>query len=66
MHGITSNRITHWLCLLTLPEEKLREIEALGDFWDRQVVTERQLCKISVDIDYSPFYSAPPLLPDPL
>jgi hypothetical protein len=42
-HGITSDRITQWLCLLKLPEEKLREIEDLGDYWDRQVVTERQL-----------------------
>ncbi len=42
-HGVTSDRITHWLCLLTLPEEKLHEIEVLGDNWDKQVVTERQL-----------------------
>ncbi len=25
------------------PEEKLKEIEALGDYWTRQLVTERQL-----------------------
>ena len=37
-HGITSDRITQWLCLLKLPEEKHREIEALGDHWDRRVV----------------------------
>jgi len=30
-HGVTSDRITQWLCLLKLPEEKQREIEALGD-----------------------------------
>jgi transcriptional regulator with XRE-family HTH domain len=42
-HGVFSDRITQWLCLLKLPEEKLLEIEALGDNWDRQVVTERQL-----------------------
>lgn len=40
---VSSDRITQWLCLLKLPEEKLQEIEALGDYWDRQVVTERQL-----------------------
>jgi len=40
---VTSDRITQWLCLLKLPEEKLREIEKLGDNWDRQIVTERQL-----------------------
>ena len=42
-HGVSSDRITQWLCLLKLPVEKLREIEALGDYWDRQIVTEREL-----------------------
>jgi hypothetical protein len=42
-HGVSSDRITQWLCLLKLPEEKLREIESLGDYWERQVVTERKL-----------------------
>jgi hypothetical protein len=42
-HGITSDRITQWLCLLKLPEERQREIEALGDNWCRRVVTEREL-----------------------
>ncbi|OPL19649.1 MAG: hypothetical protein AVO35_01370 [Candidatus Aegiribacteria sp. MLS_C] len=42
-HGITSDRITQWLCLLKLPEEKLREIESLGDYWKHQVVTQREL-----------------------
>ena len=44
-HSITSDRITQWLCLLKLPEEKQREIEALGDHWDRRLVTERELRK---------------------
>ena len=34
-HGVSSDRITQWLCLLKLPEEKLKEMEALGDNWDR-------------------------------
>jgi hypothetical protein len=42
-HGVTSDRVTQWLCLLKLPEKKLREIESLGDYWDKQVVTERQI-----------------------
>jgi len=42
-HGVSSDRITQWLCLLRLPEEKLKEIEALGDYWDKRVVTEREL-----------------------
>lgn len=29
--GVTSDRITQWLCLLKLPEEKRKGIEALGD-----------------------------------
>ncbi len=32
--GVSSDRITQWLCLLMLSEEKLHEIEAMGDYWD--------------------------------
>jgi len=42
-HGITSDRITQWLCLLKLPEEKQQEIEVLGDYWGRRLVMERWL-----------------------
>ncbi len=28
------------------PEDKLREIEALGDFWTRSIITERELRKL--------------------
>lgn len=42
-HGVSSDRITQWLCLLKLPEEVLQEVRTLGDNWDRQVVTEREL-----------------------
>jgi len=42
-HGVSSDRITQWLCLLKLPKVKLNEIEALGDYWDKRVVTEREL-----------------------
>ena len=42
-HGVSSDKITQWLCLLKLREKKLMEIECLGDNWDRQVVTERAL-----------------------
>jgi hypothetical protein len=45
-HGISSDRITQWLCLLKLPEELIRNIEALGDYWERQFMTERALLKI--------------------
>jgi|GEM_PF-992720 len=42
-HGVSSDRITQWLCLLKLPEERLREIEGIGDYWDKQIVTDREL-----------------------
>ena len=42
-HGITSDRVTQWLLLLKLPEERQSEIEAQGDHWKRRVVTERDL-----------------------
>ena len=42
-YGISSDRITQWLCLLKLPKEKLKEIKELGDNWERQLVTERTL-----------------------
>ena len=42
-HWVSSDRITQWLCLLKLPEEKKRKIQTLGDYWDKQVVTERSL-----------------------
>jgi len=45
-HGVSSDRITQWLCLLKLPGERLKEIELLGDYWDKQMVTERALRRI--------------------
>jgi hypothetical protein len=42
-HGVSSDRITQWLCLLKLPEEKLKEIVALGDHWEMRLITEREL-----------------------
>ena len=50
-HGVTSDRITQWLCLLKLPEEKQREIASMGDHWDRQVVTERGLRRKVFDVE---------------
>jgi transcriptional regulator with XRE-family HTH domain len=45
-HGISSDRVTQWLCLLKLPDEDKVSILALGDYWERQVVTERELRKL--------------------
>jgi hypothetical protein len=41
--GISRARVTQWLSLLELPERVIREAEALGDSWDRQVMTEREM-----------------------
>jgi len=41
--GCSLSRVSQMLHLLKLPDEKQREIEALGDHWDRRVVTERGL-----------------------
>ena len=45
-HGVSSDRITQWLCLLKFPEDKIREIVSLGDYWNKQIITERDLRKI--------------------
>lgn len=45
-HGVSSDRITQWLCLLKIAEVELSRIVSLGDNWDRQMVTERELRKI--------------------
>jgi hypothetical protein len=42
-HGVSSDNIAQWLCLLKLPEEKQREIEPLEDHWERRLVTERAM-----------------------
>lgn len=45
-HGISSDRVTQWLCLLKLSDHEQARILALGDYWRRQVVTERNLRKL--------------------
>ncbi|MCD6588956.1 MAG: hypothetical protein J7K88_10455 [Candidatus Fermentibacteraceae bacterium] len=45
-HGVSSDRVTQWLCLLKLPEKTQKQIEALGDNWEKQLVTERELRKL--------------------
>ena len=45
-HGVSSDRVTQWLCLLKLPEKTQKQIEALGDNWEKQLVTERELRNI--------------------
>ena len=42
-HGISLDRVIQWLALLNLPQAQLEEIVALGDYWERRLVTEREL-----------------------
>ena len=46
-HGVSPARITQWLSLLKMSGEKKLEIEGMGDYWSRQLVTERQLRGLS-------------------
>ena len=39
--GISRARVTQMLNLLKLPEEIIREVEEMGDHWERRLVTER-------------------------
>jgi hypothetical protein len=41
--GVSRARVCQWLRLLELPEEALREVEDLGDYWNRRMITEREL-----------------------
>ena len=41
--GLSRARVTQILNLLGLPEILIVEIEEMGDYWSRQLVTERQL-----------------------
>ena len=42
-HGISSDRVTQWLCLLKLPDEIQQKVIALGDNLQRRKITEREL-----------------------
>jgi len=49
-HGISSDRITQWLCLLKLPKKAQQEVTAMGDYWDKKKVTERQLRSLRLNL----------------
>ena len=42
-HGISRARVNQWLALLKLPKKEIRRNLAIGDYWSRQLITERQL-----------------------
>ena len=41
--NVSRARVTQKLNLLNLPRDFLLEIEAMGDYWERRLVTERSL-----------------------
>lgn len=47
-HGISRARVNQWLSLLQMPIGKKRQILAMGDYWDRRILAERQLRKKSI------------------
>ena len=53
--GISRARVTQILNLLKLPEELLREVEEMGDNWNRKLVTERMLRAKVLNMHYSEF-----------
>jgi transcriptional regulator with XRE-family HTH domain len=42
-HGLSRARVNQWLSLLNLQGKEIRRIWAMGDYWDRKVITEREL-----------------------
>jgi transcriptional regulator with XRE-family HTH domain len=44
-HGLSRARVTQWLSLLELPRLEIERVLAMGDYWERRLVTERGLRK---------------------
>jgi transcriptional regulator with XRE-family HTH domain len=44
-HGMSRARVTQWLSLLDLPKPEIERVLAMGDYWERRLVTERGLRK---------------------
>ena len=42
-HGMTRARVTQWLSLLDLPKLEIERVLAMGDYWERRLLTERSL-----------------------
>lgn len=49
--GISRARVTQMLNLLKLPGELIDEVEGMGDYWERRLVTERMLRGRLVGVD---------------
>jgi len=48
-HGISSDRVTQWLCLLKLPKEIQVKTIAQGDNWEKKQISERKLRRFRKD-----------------
>jgi len=42
-HGLSRARVTQWLSLMELPRIEIERVLAMGDYWERRLVTEREL-----------------------
>jgi len=42
-HGLSRARVTQWLSLLDLPRIEIERVLAMGDYWEKRLVTEREL-----------------------
>ncbi len=42
-HGMSRARVTQWLSLLDRPRLEIERVLAIGDYWERRLVTERGL-----------------------
>ncbi len=42
-HGLSRERVYQWLTLLELPRREIERLKAMGDNWERRLLTERML-----------------------
>lgn len=42
-HGISRARVHQWLSLLELTRKEIKRLKAMGDYWERRLVSERSL-----------------------
>jgi len=44
-HGLSRARVHQWLSLLVLPKREIERLKAMGDNWEKRLLTERILRK---------------------
>jgi transcriptional regulator with XRE-family HTH domain len=50
-HGMSRARVTQWLSLLDLHRLEIERVLAMGDYWERRMVTERGLRKKAMNAE---------------